>query len=264
METELEKKIISRLFNTYLVLYDTLFELLASRDFEKSRKFLTKNRDLVKFNWHKYYELEYSDFVGEFGKDVGQALNITNINPNIELDECVDVLDKILNLVSQDMSEDEIRSLGINEKHALTWSFFAYANEVMMNSILKYEKNISELINEARHGNIGSFKKLIDLDPSIISTGFGKNFMCIASFTQDIVFIRDVSNLIKRKKKSIYRNEKRRFWAFHVLSMLGYNSRPYSEWADFLSSHGFEECSDEGLVKAKAHLYKVQKAKSKK
>lgn len=254
----------SELFDTFLRLYDILSKLLAERDLEKARKTLIEKKDNINFDWQKYYEMPYTEFINVYLGGISKELNLTGLDTDSSQEECLKVLNETKEYIFKALTKEQVESLGIDESLVFSWLFLVYVNDVMILCILKYDKQIHELIYEAGNGNQKSFMDLIELDPTIITTEYGKRYLCIASYTQDDSFMKEISKLIKRKKKSVFREEKRRFWAFHILSRLGYESRPYKEWADFLGMHGFDECSDEGLVRNKARLYKVPKLDTKK
>ena len=247
------------LFDTILGLYDILSNLLAERDLEIARKVLIEKKSQIDFSWQKYYELKYEDFSQVFIGGMSKALNFVPLAKDSSAEECLKSMKEVQEIISQELSEEEIRAMGIDESMTFFWLILAYVNDVMMTCVLKYDKQIHELIRDARNGSREEFMNLIELDPTIITTDYGREYLCIASFTQDEEFIKDISRLITKKKKPVYRKEKKRFWAFHLLAKLGYIDRPDSEWADFLYNHGFSECADVGLVKTNRNRYKIPK-----
>ncbi len=124
---------------------------------------------------------------------------------------------------------------------------------------LQYNQSISELIKASKANDQAAFLKLVAIDLTFLCTDFARTIVALSELNNDRRFKTKLAEAISSRRFRGSRKNKRAIAALDLLSGLGYEDRPYSQWAEFLTRHGFPQFADIGNVSKTVKRYKIPK-----
>ena len=267
MSGQPDKEIIKSAFEITMRLIDQMFAYDAPLPNGLSSEFIDKYERSGGLDWHTLYEDEETLgllFLNELGPDIGIPKAQRELTPQdlVTIGKCVEELDESFNPAHP-------RKL---KEHALTngvrWMITTRALKTILTCRLRFGTTITELVRLAKEGDEVALLKLAKLDTTFLTTEFARKILREVELKQDIEFKKKLSNAIKPMKNfwTLKHPKKnlRDALALWVLSQLGYEDRPYTEWANFFGEQDYDNLASDQYVAKACKRYDIPKKNPKK
>ena len=214
-------------------------------------------------DWHEFYRMELSElnlaFWSSLGIDFGIPERIDDLTP----DSLQDAIQRVKALKEGGKLPHERRLRKKASKEGIRWILLTRALRTQLICLVVHVEPMNQLMRKAEKGDEEAFLKLVQLDSSILGASFSRRILDRIELRQDVTFKKKLATLLIPEEVSWSfkgsRKEHRNILALFVLGWLGFEARPYSEWARFLDAHGYSNFAKEGNVARIANLYKVPK-----
>lgn len=257
-------KQIKSAFELMMRLIDRMFEYDAPLPEGLPGDFIEKYEKLGALDWHELYEEGVGlNFINELGPNLGLA-KLSN-DPSAEevakIGDQIESLDKNFKPARPRKIKDSALSDGVR------WMITIRVLKSNLTSCVRFGLPVSELIVRAKHGEKAALLKLAKLDSTFLTTDYARKILRAVELSQDSEFKRKLSKAVLPEKDFwTLRHPKKKLrdaLALFVLSSLGYESRPYPDWVDFMEEQPFKNLRNEQNISFYVKTYGIPKKRPK-
>jgi len=252
-----------RAFNAFMELIDWLFGEDAPTKFEFDDKLIDVCEKAGALNWHRFYANDQQDITEEFQADVEARIGFPGIGDNMTIKQLASTLEELVELIRSELTVDDPEIEASLLVQGVSLLIISRALKVSFWCQIKFGCAISELIELSRQGDHEAFFKLVQLDSTFLCSDFAKMILGRAELRNDTEFRSRLARSISPKKGfwSIEGGRKnlRDAFALWFLSQIGYATRPYTDWADFLAERGFDNLASDQYVAKACTRYNIPK-----
>lgn len=249
-------------FEVIMRLIDRIFEYDAPFPNGLPKGFIEQYEKSGALDWHILYEDE--EILGQqFFNEIVPDIGIPKIPRNwiakelSAIGQQLESLDESFKPAHPRKLKDRFLSEGVR------WMITTRVLKTILTCQLQFRVTISDLVQLAKEGNRTGLLKLATLDCTFLSTEFARKILRAVELEQDVEFKKKLSKAIApRKNFWTLKHPKKNLRdavALWVLSQLGYEDRPYSDWADFMEEQGFENLISAQNIASVVKNYEIPK-----
>lgn len=253
---------LHRIFKMMMERFDNDPEADLSPKIDYADQFLNLYRLQGSPPWLRFYELDPCQLTRFMLQGMEEAIGLEPLSEEVTPAELTGIIDKLLlalkgeSEVDPDLISDNVRLL------AIPLMLVSRCLQVIHVCQLQYKQPIQILIVEAAACDVDAFLDLVKLDSSFLYTPYGRRMVLEAELKNDLQFKMNLTDVLEPDPKFWSWKGKRKQYAMLMLFALGdFAYRTNSEWADFLSQHGFSDWADSENVRKARDRYGLSRLK---
>jgi len=249
-------------FEALMSVFDRVFEYDAPFPESFPDGAIDQYEKLGALDWLSFYEDE-DNLAVQFMSEFGPALGVVAIKGDPSPEEAILLKQQMdsIELSGRPAHPRKLKELGLS--HGVRWLITTRVLKTIVTCRIRFEISVSELIQQAKGGDEKALLKLAKLDSTFLTTDYAKRILRAIELKQDTEFKKKLSkSLIPEKDFWTMKHPRKNLRdaiALSVLSMLGYEDRPYPDWADFMEKQGFENLISEQNIASFVKNYSIPK-----
>jgi len=259
MKSKTENTENHNFFDKFLQILEQLFDSKLLKWTPKDEKFIKIYEQSGSLNWHEFYEKSFLEIAPQLNSHLNDLNVMDQIKENATHEEINKLFEDVKNLKDDKKTANQAKFKKMAPYKNIPVRILSLANRINLICVLKFGCETRDLIEKARNLDEDAFLKLVKLDSTFLTTDYARKILNRVELRNDTEFKKRLSNALKPNPNFWKIDDRRNIIALWLLSQLGYENRPYSEWSDFLVEHGFENYIDPQTVAKAVKRHKISK-----
>ncbi len=262
MSGQPDDSLIETAFLAFMEMFDQVFADDSPFSVEFPDSFLEWHRKSGELDWHEFYRLDIFGLHKELMDAYGREFGLPEAGKQVTMEDSLASWERVKSMIESDKMPNERKLVKKAQMHGVRWMLLARSTRVWWTCLVQYEIGMNELMEMAEQGDKDAFLKLARLDATILAAPFARRILNDSELKLDWKFRRDLArSLVVPKGFWTLEGKKRKrdMLALWLLGELGYEDRPYREWADILSAHDFKNFESEQNVAKACKRYGIAK-----